>query len=337
MPKRTRQFRESGQRAVSSRGVQCRIPIHCRSIGAVAALVVLGGFPSHGFAADQHLDAAEAPQAGDPPALSRSTDLPAREPASASPRTPKKQSSEEAKDLAQSLPRSNALAQAIHQNTPGNSQGFPEGLAWDKGFYGASRLKPAPSGFSALTAWAVVYREAGAPVRPEADDFVQVANFTTYVHLANGAWLKVQDQARAGIQGAHYVADFSGDAHIPFSMETLPDGSVSMNAPAAGYNDHFWPGKRGSFAPGTVDGVFVTADMKTSDAGANLVAQIGADWWRDADAVYVSGFLNNPAVGGNNFTRLTAQWQTLYYTTLSSRQLQADPPPALLEAAPIRR
>ncbi len=102
-----------------------------------------------------------------------------------------------------------------------------------------------------------------------------------------------------------------------------------MNAPPMGYNDHFWPTVRGTFTPGTVDGVFVEASMRSSDPAANFVAQIGADWWRSATAQYQTGFSNNPVVGGNNFAKLTTQWQTLYYFSGSEQQLRADPPPDL--------
>jgi hypothetical protein len=231
-----------------------------------------------------------------------------------------------------------ALSQAIYQNTPGNSEGLPAGLPGDKGVYGTTTLTPAPSGFSALTGWGVVYQQAGAPVSPNAaSNTVQIANFTTYVHLTNGAWVEVQNQAQGGIGAAHYLADFSNNANIPLSKQTLPDGSVSLDAPPAGYNDHFWPTARGTYTPGMVDGVFVEANMKTNDPDANLVAQIGADWWRNSTATYVDGFANNPAVGGNNFVKLTTQWKTLYYTSLSPQQLQADPPPSLLTASPPRR
>jgi hypothetical protein len=223
-----------------------------------------------------------------------------------------------------------ALADAIYQNTRGNNRVYPAGLSWNKGKYGTSALRSAPSGFSAVTGWGIVYPEAGAPVSTNAaSDTVQIANFKTYVHLTNGTWVKVQDQAQGGIGGAHYVADFAGDAHIPWREQTLPDGSVSVDAPPTGYNDHFWPGPRGTYTPETVDGVFVEATMKTNDPSANLVTQIGADWWLNATAPFVSGFANNPFVGGNNFTKLTTQWQTLYYTSLSPHQLQADPPAGL--------
>ncbi|WFU38858.1 hypothetical protein QA640_31295 [Bradyrhizobium sp. CB82] len=233
--------------------------------------------------------------------------------------------------LVRSCAEPTALSEAIHQNTPGNSEGYPEGLAWDKGFYGTSRLKPAPSGFSAVTGWGVVYPEAGTPVSPNAATCtVRIANFRTYVHLTIGTWIKVQDQAQGGINGGHYVADFSaGDTHTRWSEQTLPDGSVSVDAPLPGYNDHFWPSVRGTFTPGAVDGVYVEAQMKTNDTSANLVAQIGADWWRDSTAQYSSSVNNNPAVGGNNFIKLTTEWKTLYFTSLSPQQLQADPPPSL--------
>jgi hypothetical protein len=170
-----------------------------------------------------------------------------------------------------------------------------------------------------------------------ASNTVQIAEFTTYVHLTDGSWVEVQNQAQDGISGAHYVADFSGDAHVPWTEQKLPDGSLSVDAPQVGYNDHFWPKARGTYTPGTVDGVFVEAAMKTNDPSANLVAQIGADWWLNSTAPYVSGFANNPVVGGNNFTKLTTQWQTLYYTSLSPQQLQADPPPDLLSTPRPRR
>jgi hypothetical protein len=289
-----------------------------RVIGVVVWLVFLACWSPNGFAIDYHVDGAAASHAID-----------SRSETSASSPSPR---------LVHSSTQPTALSEAIYQNTPGNSQGYPAGLSWDTGFHGTSTLTPAPSGFSALTGWAVVYPEAGAPVSPNAaSDTVEVANFTTYVHLTTGGWVKVQDQAQVGIAGAHYVADFSNDAHIPFSKQTLPDGSVSMDAPPAGYNDHFWPTARGTYTPGTVDGVFVEANMKTNDPSANLVAQLGADWWLNATADYVSGFANNPGIGGNNFTKLTTQWQTLYYTSLSPQQLQADPPPGLLSTPRPRR
>jgi hypothetical protein len=230
--------------------------------------------------------------------------------------------------------RVSALDDAINQNTPGTSQLLPQGLSWDTGFLGTSTLTPAPAGWSALTAWGVVYPQAGAPASPNAaSDTAQIENFKTYVHLTNGTWVLAQDQAQGGIGGAHYLADFSSDANIPWNQQTLSDGSTSFDAPPAGYNDHFWPTSMGTFTPGTVDGVFIEADMKTNDPSANLIAQLGADWWINSTASWAGNNVNNTGVGENNWTKLTTQWQHLYYTSLSPQQLQADPPPGLLTAS----
>jgi hypothetical protein len=222
------------------------------------------------------------------------------------------------------------LNDAIYQNTPGNSQGSALGLSWDKDTTSTKTMAPGPSGWSGLTGWAQVYQEAGASVSPtNASDTVQVADFTTYVHLTNGTWVEVQNQPQDGIAGGHYIADFSTDAHSALTEQTLSDGSVSMDAPPSGYNDHFFPGIRGTFTAGTVDGVFVEANMKTNDPNANLVGQLGADWWQNATAQYSGLNASNTAVGVNDWTKLTTQWQSLYYTTLSAAQLAADPPPGL--------
>jgi hypothetical protein len=222
-----------------------------------------------------------------------------------------------------------ALTDAINQNTRGNSQGFPLGVPTSFGWYAGSTQQNSapPSNFSSVTGWGQVYPESGAPADPNAT--VQIANFQTYLHLTNGSWVLAQNQATEGIGGAHYLADFSGNASVPWNETKLPDGSVSVDAPQSGYNDHFWQGTRGTYAPGTVDGVFVEASMKTNDANANLVADLGADWWLNPTAPFVTGFANNPAAGSSDWVKLTTSYQTLYYTSLSASQLQADPPPGL--------
>ena len=172
------------------------------------------------------------------------------------------------------------LTDAIYQNTVGNSQGFPLGVPtswnWYQGWNPDGQLAP-PSNFTAVTGWGQVYPQAGAPADSNSNASVQIANFQTYVHLTSGAWVEVQNQSTDSIAGAHFLADFSGNSSVAWNETTLSDGSVSVDAPQNGYNDHFWPGARGTYAPGTVDGVFVEASMKTNDPNANLVAELGAD------------------------------------------------------------
>ena len=229
------------------------------------------------------------------------------------------------------------LTDAIYQNTAGNSQGYPLGVPtswnWYQGWSPDGQLAP-PSNFTAVTGWGQVYPQAGAPADSNSNASVQIANFQTYVHLTSGAWVEVQNQSTDSIAGAHFLADFSGNSSVAWNETTLSDGSVSVDAPQNGYNDHFWPGARGTYAPGTVDGVFVEASMKTNDPNANLVADLGADWWRDSSAPFVDGFSNNPGAGSSDWVKLTTEWKTLSFTSLSPQQLQADPPPGLQTVSP---
>src|SRR5262249_12484354 len=80
----------------------------------------------------------------------------------------------------------------------------------------------------------------------------------------------------------------------------------------------------GQFAPGTVDGVFERADIKANENNSGLVAKLGGEFWSDP------GQSDNTIVGipgTNNFTALTDQYQTMYFSNMSSQELATDPPP----------
>lgn len=308
--------RAGGQRAEFRTGLIYRISSTGRAIGVVAWLLFMACWLLYDFAIDYCFDSADASDA-----------INSRLQKFASPGSP-----------VHSSPQSTALSEAIRQNTPGNSQGFPLGLSWDRDT-SSTKTTPAPSEWSGVTAWGQVYQQAGVPVSAtNATDTVQIQNFMTYLHLTDGTWVRVQDQTQSGIGGAHYIADFSkGDANTAMAMQRLADGSISMAAPPSGYNDHFWPGLRATFTAGTVDGVFVEAQMKTSNPNASLVAQIGVDWWRSVTAQYAGLNVNNTAAGLNNWIKLTTQWQALYYSSLPPARLEADPPPSLLSPPSPRR
>ena len=117
-------------------------------------------------------------------------------------------------------------------------------------------------------------------------------------------------------------------------MKALPDGSVALSVPTAGFNAHFWPRKRGTYAAGSVDAVYVQMDMRKDDPNVKLVANVGADWWRNSTAAYVRGFVNNPGAGMSNWIELSTQWSTLRFYSGSNSQIQADPPPQLAASTP---
>ena len=74
-------------------------------------------------------------------------------------------------------------------------------------------------------------------------------------------------------------------------------------------------------------------DMRVTDPNLNLIAQLGADWWRDVNAPFYSDFRNNPGVGTNNWVELSTEWKTMGYYSSTTAQFQANPPP-LVGSAP---
>src|SRR5262249_38810045 len=106
-----------------------------------------------------------------------------------------------------------------------------------------------------------------------------------------------------------------------------------FDVPSAGYNDHFWYSSRGTYAAGTVDGVYVQMDMKATDPNANLVASVGADWWRDASAPFLQDHSNNPGIGSSHWVKPSTQWQNVVFSSMRPANLEANPPPPLLGSA----
>jgi hypothetical protein len=230
-----------------------------------------------------------------------------------------------------------SLSDIVAQNTAGNSAGNPVGVPSSYSWYdGLDKVSDAPpSDFTAVTGWGQVYQKAGAPAYSNPNASVEIANATTYVHLkSTGQWVVAQDQATDPISGAHFVADFSGNAAIPMNMSPGSNGSTAIDTPPAGYNDHFWPDARGTYAAGDVDGVYVQMDMRVTDPNLQLIANVGADWWRDSSAGYVDGFSNNPAAGMSNWVQLSTQWSTLGFYSSSTAQFEGNLPPSLVGSAP---
>lgn len=239
------------------------------------------------------------------------------------------------KDLIMTVP----MLEAITQNTSGYSEGFPDGVprnyAWCGGSHQPAGNDRPPPDFTAVTGWGQIYPKAGEAPYSKSDGSVAVANAKTYVHLhATGEWMLVQQQTTDAIGGAHFASDFKGKPAIAMKPSEQPDGSVSIPVPPSGYNDHIWIARRGVYSAGEVDGVYVQIDMKTNDPEMKFVANVGADWWRDAAAGYAQGFSNNPGAGMSNWIELKTEWSTLRFTSWSTSRLFAEPPPPLVEGEP---
>ncbi|WP_018260958.1 carbohydrate-binding domain-containing protein [Methylobacterium sp. WSM2598] len=228
-----------------------------------------------------------------------------------------------------------SVDEVLRQNTVGFSEAAPLGVPTSYSWYGGADqfTAAAPSGFTAVTAWGQVYQEAGAPAYSNPSARVQVGNTQTFVHIkATGEWVQVQSQAGNAIAGGHFATDFAGNTATAMPVSTGADGTATFDAPSAGYNDHFWPTARGIYAANAADAVYVQMDMRVTDPNLHVIANIGADWWRDASAGFVDGFANNPCAGMNNWAKLTTEWRTLAYCS-SDAVLRADPPPVVTGAA----
>ncbi|MGN6309976.1 MAG: hypothetical protein ACTHNN_10505 [Xanthobacteraceae bacterium] len=229
---------------------------------------------------------------------------------------------------------------AIDQNTRGESEGYAVGVpghfAWCGGSYAPPGNGAPPSDFSAVTGWAQVYPEVGSPQEPNPDANIMVANAKTYVRRrATHEWLLVQDQTTDDVAGGHYAADFGARETRQITVRELPNGTAVLPGPTAGFNTHFWLTRRGAYEAGSIDGVYVQMDMKTDTPNKKLVANVGADWWRNPTAVYVSGFANNPGAGMSNWIELSTEWSTLRFYSGSAADFQTSPPPQL--AGPMHK
>ncbi|MBI5265034.1 MAG: hypothetical protein HY852_24840 [Bradyrhizobium sp.] len=233
----------------------------------------------------------------------------------------------------------------IAQNTPGYSEAFPAGVpktySWCNGSYKPPGGGTPPPEFTAVTAVGSVYPKFGEPAYSNPDARIVVANARTYVHLhATKEWLIVQDQSAHEITGAHFEAKGSRASGAEMKIEAQADGVTAMDSPPPGRNIVLWMVKRGNYAAGSVDAVYVQMDIKTTNPKLKLVANVGAEWWRDPAAAYVQGQTNNRGAGNSNWVELSTRWSTLAFFSSTTAQFEANPPPPLVEtdlgARPIR-
>lgn len=230
-----------------------------------------------------------------------------------------------------------STAEIVTQNTAGQSEGLPVGVpsswGWYNGLYKPGYPAPPPD-FTSVTGWAAVYQKDGSPAYTSPNATVEVANARTYIHLKTGEWVLVENQAAVQLSGAQFTNNFSGGV-LPLNTTVLPNGGTAFATPPNGYNDHFWFNSRGTYAASTVDAVYVQMDMRVTDPNLNLIAIVGADWWRNTSADFVPDFSNNPTAGNGNWVGLSTQWSTLGFYSTTTEQFLADLPPPLAGSATI--
>ncbi|WP_271585174.1 hypothetical protein [Bradyrhizobium sp. CCBAU 45389] len=221
----------------------------------------------------------------------------------------------------------------IEQNTPGYSQAYPAGVpntsSWCNGTSKPEAGGP-PSDFTAVTGLASVFPKFGATASANPNGKILVSNSKTYVRLrATQEWILVQDQSENEIVGAHFDAMTPKSLAVQMKAEVQADGDTLVDGPPVGRNDLMWMVRRGNFAAGSVDSVYVQMDMKTTDPNMKVVANVGADWWRAPDAPHSAA--NNRGAGNSNWVELSPDWSTLFFFSGSAAKFAANPPPPLAE------
>jgi hypothetical protein len=181
---------------------------------------------------------------------------------------------------------------------------------------------PPPQGWHALTGWGQIYCEEGKPV--VAGNFA-IKNQQSWIRKKDGTWVKSQDQATNKLYGSSYAGDFSGSATKWTPIDDPSDGSQYGPTPVASRNVHWYHNDRGSFDEGTVDAVFSCADCKVSNSSMNYIVNMGADWWENQSATMDV----NPGAGMANWVKLTSEYRTCYFMSISEEEMRANPPPPL--------
>lgn len=227
------------------------------------------------------------------------------------------------------------LLDAVVQNTPGHSEayaaGVPRSYDWCRGSYKPPNLSAPPPEFTAVTGWGQIYAMAGAPTYSNPDATIEIANASTWLRVkSTRKWILAQEQTGNPIAGAYFAPDFAPSAVIPLRLERQPQGGVGIGPPPSDRNAHFWMYRRGAYPAESVDAVYVQMDIRMSDPNMSYVANVGADWWRDSTAKPEQGFANNPGAGMSNWIKLSTEWSTLRFYSLTTSELLAAPPPPLI-------
>lgn len=100
---------------------------------------------------------------------------------------------------------------------------------------------------------------------------------------------------------------FGGDVHDRATISRTSDGTVIIDV-LPNRILHWWTEKRGVVSQGTKN-CSVSAVVRGS---SNVIASVGGDWWKNADAQWAGTDVNNREIGLGNWYRLNpSQWQII--------------------------
>jgi hypothetical protein len=185
---------------------------------------------------------------------------------------------------------------------------------------------PAPVGYTAFTAWGLVYRCANDAY--DSDDYVQIADVQTWMLDATG-WH--QYQAGFRLEGAAFPEDFSRNQIAP-GYQSRGESWVNVRQ-IYGRNYHFWPRDRAPLNA-TVKKIVVLARARWFGQGARnscVGLSMGGDYWQSMRALYPS--VTGAGVG--RVKRVDSAWR-VFSMTLDLRPSSSLPYPFSFAAAELR-
>ncbi|MBS1995648.1 MAG: hypothetical protein JSS86_05025 [Cyanobacteria bacterium SZAS LIN-2] len=190
-----------------------------------------------------------------------------------------------------------------------------------------------PPGVTNYAPWGVIAPEQGKVADP--NTVIDLKDQHVYFHKKGGGWVEAANPQNSGFWEGNFYNDFHGNLSFANPSETLADGTFQFKAAGEGQVSHFGNGNTPvAFDPGLYDGVFQRVDAKADRNDSNLVIDAAGDYYRDSGKIWGEegqneSNLRNPGAGTSNWTRLSDQWQTTYFTTMSADQLRNEPPPGM--------
>jgi hypothetical protein len=215
------------------------------------------------------------------------------------------------------------------QHTTSRNTLLPAGVPRHYDWYRGGRIwagNSPPKGFDWVMPWGTIYPAQAS--RFDARAVISIRKLHLYaLSRATGRWEAVSCNARA--VSRLYVADFKGNSSLTDSTQYFGRDALSAHL-APNHNLHFYLDDRVKLPRSQFGGLIVSYEAKIepgSGSDTAVVANSGIDYWSSRTAPWAGTGVNNRDAFVGSFVPLTDQYQTIYGTTLSLRELRQFPPP----------
>lgn len=214
-------------------------------------------------------------------------------------------------------------------------QGLPTAYSWYYGgesYMGEAARVPGDQ-WAAMTGFHVVYPRAvsaGGAGMPSVACNIFIRDYIYWAHLKTGGWVLVQQVPPSIVQTGRFDGPQTGNQAYGLNPVNMGGGEFREPSPPLDFCNHGWPSARGSYAAGSIDGMFGYFRMRIDNAAGNYLASSGIDLWVSTDAP----FPQNTGYNLSAWKIVTTNFQYFTSTSMSEAALRADPPPPLVNGIP---